>query len=377
MSVGEVIFNAADGYQEDMWDDSELIRNYDRALEASRELMKRRSEGYRKKKEWTLGDPCRVTSASDGLEYEGTIVKLSARKAIVRILGYNEELEVLTAQLEETLGAEEVQMQIQEAKIDEELYHEEPFIGDLNEGEFCRARWSLDDLVYEATILSVDVEKQRVRVRFIGYENEDTVSLENVYASKGEDWRQQQEEEASHEADDRDIADTFSKLMEENSHVFSKIHEMPGLSNLSFDECDKPKVRKEKSKHKKEKRKSKSDHSSSKTDKESGIVPPPPVGVDQFQLPLPQSSDDWTPAPLQDPTLPTFPNLTAQEPAGLAGMVPPPPMPPLPSFNRKIEESNEVLHSMLLSWYMAGYHTGYYQAVANRPKKHKEKSKKT
>ena len=36
MLVGEEVFNAADGYDEDMWDDSVLIRNYERAYQASR-----------------------------------------------------------------------------------------------------------------------------------------------------------------------------------------------------------------------------------------------------------------------------------------------------------------------------------------------------
>ena len=36
MSVGEEIFNVADGYNEEMWDDTALIRNYEKAYEASR-----------------------------------------------------------------------------------------------------------------------------------------------------------------------------------------------------------------------------------------------------------------------------------------------------------------------------------------------------
>ena len=33
---GTVIFNAKDGFDEDIWDDSALIRQYDRALQSSR-----------------------------------------------------------------------------------------------------------------------------------------------------------------------------------------------------------------------------------------------------------------------------------------------------------------------------------------------------
>ena len=33
---GTVVFNAKDGFDEDIWDDSALIRQYDRALQSSR-----------------------------------------------------------------------------------------------------------------------------------------------------------------------------------------------------------------------------------------------------------------------------------------------------------------------------------------------------
>ena len=36
MFEGEEVFNVEDGFDEDIWDDSALIRNYERAYEASR-----------------------------------------------------------------------------------------------------------------------------------------------------------------------------------------------------------------------------------------------------------------------------------------------------------------------------------------------------
>uniref|UniRef100_A0A915JU60 Survival motor neuron Tudor domain-containing protein n=1 Tax=Romanomermis culicivorax TaxID=13658 RepID=A0A915JU60_ROMCU len=51
----------------------------------------------------------------------------------------------------------------------------------------------------------------------------------------------------------------------------------------------------------------------------------------------------------------------------------PPPVPPtfLTSNRSKIDE-NEAMASMLMSWYMSGYHTGYYQALqdSKKPRKH-------
>ena len=37
----------------------------------------------------------------------------------------------------------------------------------------------------------------------------------------------------------------------------------------------------------------------------------------------------------------------------------PPPPPEMSSDS--IESDSEALYSMLISWYMSGYHTGYYQ----------------
>uniref|UniRef100_G3MLI0 Tudor domain-containing protein n=1 Tax=Amblyomma maculatum TaxID=34609 RepID=G3MLI0_AMBMU len=38
-------------------------------------------------------------------------------------------------------------------------------------------------------------------------------------------------------------------------------------------------------------------------------------------------------------------------------------MPPLPSLFSEDGKDNDALSSMLMAWYMSGYHTGYYQAL--------------
>ena len=50
---------------------------YDNCLR--RELMMRRKEGSRKKMNWNIGDACRYLDVSDGMEYEGSIVQITAR----------------------------------------------------------------------------------------------------------------------------------------------------------------------------------------------------------------------------------------------------------------------------------------------------------
>ena len=42
--------------------------------------------------------------------------------------------------------------------------------------------------------------------------------------------------------------------------------------------------------------------------------------------------------------------------------LPPPPPIPLPSLDSKVSE-DDALHSMLISWYMSGYHTGFYYGL--------------
>jgi survival motor neuron protein len=43
---------------------------------------------------------------------------------------------------------------------------------------------------------------------------------------------------------------------------------------------------------------------------------------------------------------------------------PPPPLPPFPVLNST--DDNDTLSSTLMSWYLAGYHTGFYQGINNK-----------
>ena len=44
-----------------------------------RELKRRRAEAGKRKRNWELGNGCRVVYENDGLEYEATIVRISGR----------------------------------------------------------------------------------------------------------------------------------------------------------------------------------------------------------------------------------------------------------------------------------------------------------
>jgi len=385
MMVGEEVFNAADGYDADMWDDTALIRNYERAYEASRELMRRRKEA--RKKDWSLGDLCRILHAEDGMEYEGVIVQLSARRATVRLHGYNDEVEVGVADLEASLGQQEIDEQVAQAKLDQ--VEEVPFEGDCAVGKDCRARWSVDDIVYEGTIEAVELKKRRVKVRFVGYENVETVSMDQLYASKGMDWRQQQIEEAGLDFSGEAIDNGIDELLNEHSKTFShaqlpdlgKLNIIPEFSDTAERNEDNTKHRNRKSSKQKgekstKKRKGAGARSSDskQTEISSGALPDPsyepafPVlhditpsldgmqtnlrgGANSTLLPTAPGGSFLNPVPSASSTGEGFPPL----------LIPPPPPQPPPIPAGATPES-EALHSMLISWYMAGYHTGYYQA---------------
>ena len=91
-------------------------------------------------------------------------------------------------------------------------------------------RWSLDDVVYEGIVQTVS--QGRVKVRFIGYENEDTVSRDDVYKSKGEEWREVQVED-SLATQPEIISEDIQKLIQENPDVF-KDDMMSGIAELSL-----------------------------------------------------------------------------------------------------------------------------------------------
>eukprot|EP00088_Acartia_fossae_P011908 TRINITY_DN16069_c1_g1_i1.p1 TRINITY_DN16069_c1_g1~~TRINITY_DN16069_c1_g1_i1.p1 ORF type:complete len:449 (+),score=102.00 TRINITY_DN16069_c1_g1_i1:66-1412(+) len=448
MSIGEVVFDRSEGYDEDMWDDSELIRRYNRSYEASRELIRRRKERSKKKSDWNLGEFCRIFHAADETDYEGIIVDINARKATIRLHGYNDEVEVPVEDLEVSLGQDAVDQQIADAEAEEVV--EDDFDGDLMEGAECRARWSLDSIVYEGTIVSVDKKRKRVKVHFLGYDNEDTVSVSEVYASKGSDWREQQIEDAKYDfTSSTDIEPDINAIIQEHPDVFGQLNGMltngtgatglPDMSGLNLNPSptsSEHKVKKETTKKTKhsdsksrvsddrlslerearsaEKEKSKDDtlgskrnrtkinkekeltikeksksESKKKAVKEEKARVPPTAGPElddsvQFAPPFPSS--------LSFPSGSSFLPGSGDIPATKFGEIPPsgsfeypqyssstfppllaPPPPPPLSFPGGLSTAeNEALHSMLISWYMAGYHTGFYQANLHAKQKKKK-----
>lgn len=221
-------------------------------------------------------------------------------------------------------------------------------------------RWSLDDVVYEGTIESLDQKRGRVRVRFLGYNNEDTVPLDQLYRSKGVEWREEQLDDASYDFNTGDIEEDIHKLIDENPDVFSDLPGIPSFSNLTVTEKVKSKRSKDdSSKVKRSKSKSEKHKVKSRSERTEPNRPGPPTipglsNIDQtlnfgspFEIPAGQSIP-----PFSDltPPLGEFLNLNGGSSfSNPEGRFPPllaPPPPPLPFLSPDGSAVNDEVRSL-------------------------------
>lgn len=148
MENGNALFmrNGQDGDdcsdQDDIWDDTALIKAYDAAVNAVKDkiahrlgfnendngpkstfkkTMKKNNNNFKNKKlEWHVGAACRATYSEDGKIYEATIksIKGDTNLCIVKYVGYGNEEEIPIPQLMPSEGAEARSMQEEEALCD-------------------------------------------------------------------------------------------------------------------------------------------------------------------------------------------------------------------------------------------------------------------
>lgn len=129
---------------EDVWDDSALIKAYDKAINLAKEKVVKRmgidgqnsqlkenievnqpKHTNKPKKKWIVGGPCRAVYSEDGEIYEAVILKIYENKnCIVKFVGYGNTEKV---QLSSLLESEGLQSQItQQKKALEEKYMNDP-----------------------------------------------------------------------------------------------------------------------------------------------------------------------------------------------------------------------------------------------------------
>ena len=283
-------------------------------------------------------------------------------------------------------------------------------------GDFCRAVYSEDDVPYEAEILSIG--GARCRLRYVGYGNEEDQPLARLQTSAGKKARRKQEKEAEMEGQ------AVEGLEEEDYGEGDAVENRNGEEEEGEDveeEEEEPAVEKSAQRGLKKSRKptvqqgdSNSAHNataagqgysgvgqnyhtpgqqSQQAEQYPGAGFPAwgPWGASSEQYgptsgPGGQHFGPWGPkpgpwGPPHGPwgAAPPFPGQWGPHPSsyqspqfqqgfrGTSGadssfhphpvLPPPPPPPPIPGDTDPVQLAN-----MLMSWYISGYHTGYYQA---------------
>uniref|UniRef100_A0A8D0L0U9 Tudor domain-containing protein n=1 Tax=Sphenodon punctatus TaxID=8508 RepID=A0A8D0L0U9_SPHPU len=170
-------------------------------------------------------------------------------------------------------------------------------------GDTCSAVWSEDSNVYQATIASINQKRGTCVVVYTGYGNREEQNLSDLLPPsdvEGANERSagENERETQYSTDESEISSRS-----------------PGNS-----------------------------HNRTRTPHWNSHFPPPPPPVPGLGRPGSKFSG---PPPFLLGWPPPFP----------AG---PPLIPPPPPLGPDSSEDNEALGSMLIAWYMSGYHTGYY-----------------
>ncbi|GFO36887.1 survival motor neuron protein, partial [Plakobranchus ocellatus] len=192
-------------------------------------------------------------------------------------------------------------------------------------GDLCQAIYTEDGEIYEAKILSIDEHHQTCVVQYTDYGNEEEQELADLMPLTVPPSSQDQLTDTASEAESvvnkpcvQESSPSRQKNKNSSSQRSQKQHQQhswplfggPPYPPSAFGHMPPP--------------------------------PPPPPSFPPFQVPGYQASGPSMPLP------PMFPSI------------PPPP----PWFSDKgAGDENEALYSMLISWYMSGYHTGYYQGL--------------
>ncbi|XP_041101584.1 survival motor neuron protein 1-like [Polyodon spathula] len=177
-------------------------------------------------------------------------------------------------------------------------------------GDTCKAVWSADGNAYQATITSIDVKKGTCNVIYTSYGNKEQQSLSDLLSDNSE-------------------AESEKAVLEEEKDA-----------PFSTEESDRSPTPQQHRTRTKSKPKPKS---AAALPQWSHRCPPLPPAVAGLGMP-----------PRFGGSPPIFPGFPPTIPAGPPLIPPPPPMGP------DSAEDDEALGSMLIAWYMSGYHTGYY-----------------
>nr|XP_046248678.1 survival of motor neuron protein-like isoform X3 [Scatophagus argus] len=260
---------------------------------------------------WVVGAQCRAVWSEDGRLYPATVMSLDGQRCRVRFSGYGNEGEVELS----TLKSPEAALQTQNSQ-------------EWKPGSRCRAVYSEDGLVYPAVILWV--KGQRCRVRFDDYNNEEEQEVSSLLTPdelhgpsrataakvKGSSWKSS-----------GSSSDWRRSRREENQRERGGERRSPWRDDQQNSSWVKEKS-----------------SSQSKVDKDAEE----------------KSRGAERPTNQSFPYFPPFPPPPQSSSGDPGSFIPPPP--PLWMFGEKESKSFSATSSMLMLWYMCGFHTGSYLA---------------
>ncbi|KAL3865842.1 hypothetical protein ACJMK2_043191 [Sinanodonta woodiana] len=243
------------------------------------------------------------------------------------IKAYDEAVSVMKAKLSEKTGEEVENKSTKKKKQKQKKKKSRSRNLKWNVGDLCRAVYSEDGTVYEAEIISINEATNTCMVRYLGYDNEEEQAFSELLPYKS---RIKMAKSAS------DIEQSDSGMeWKGQSPATSR-----GPSSIATE--------------------GKHHHHHHHHNRLNGAVEPPPFTFPVMPpppFPFPGLGPSWFPpgsgahsGPSHSPRIP---------------LVPPPP----PPFDESLDGENEALCSMLIAWYMSGYHTGYYQGLQEAQKK--------
>ncbi|KAM9762610.1 uncharacterized protein ACNS7B_004632 isoform 1-T1 [Menidia menidia] len=265
---------------------------------------------------WAVGDRCRAVWSEDGQVYPATLVALDGQRCRVRFSSYGNEEDMDLS----TLQSPEAAPQNRTSQLQE-----------WKPGSRCRAVYSVDGLVYPAIVLWV--KGQRCRVRYDDYNNEeehDISDLLNPNELHGP-IRTMSKQPSSWRPGPAGTNEWKWKRREESMGERGKERR----SGWKDDQQNPPTVREKPESQSKEKEAEKSRGNQQR---------------DGAEKPT-------------DYSFPLFPPFSTQistsEPVSF---LPPPPPPVWASCGKEATGPPDVgnMTSMLMQWYMCGFHTGSY-----------------
>ncbi|KFQ17963.1 Survival motor neuron protein, partial [Merops nubicus] len=173
-------------------------------------------------------------------------------------------------------------------------------------GDSCYAVWSEDGNVYQATIVSINQKRGTCIVAYVGYGNQEEQKLSNLLPIAGFERV-------------NGLGNAFNPNETSCSTDESEMSSRPPRNRKN---CTKPRF------------------------SPQNLHFPPPPGCPGMGRPGPKFR-----------TPPPFFAAWPQSIPAVPLFIPPPPPPPL---GLHYAEDDDALGSMLIAWYMNGYHTGYY-----------------